>query len=185
MPELVLPVAVLAEIRDIVYATDTETGVRLIGLAEGGRYLVRYVIGPGPAAVERRYAYECDNGYAEVRFNALLKDEPGLKFLGELHVHPDGFPHLSGQDRKTINKVLREYPEFIVGVMQRNPLRLYPYRFTKDSEERMEVCYDLCPKPERTRNTVEKARAGGRLWQRWLGRLRDARARRHRRTHAR
>jgi integrative and conjugative element protein (TIGR02256 family) len=183
-PELILPLSILAEIRDIVYATATETGVRLIGIADGGRYLVRHVIGPGPEAVERRYAYECDNDHAEECFTALLQNEPELKFLGELHVHPDGFPHLSGRDRRTIAAVLRESPEFIAGVMQRNPLRLYPYRFTRHSQESMEVCYDLCPKPERTRSIVEKACAGRRLWQRWLCRLRDAGARRNRRTHA-
>jgi proteasome lid subunit RPN8/RPN11 len=185
MADLILPVLILAEIRDIVYATDTETGVRLIGVGQGGRYLVRYVIGPGPAAVAKPYAYECDNDYAEDRFNALLKDEPELRFLGELHAHPDGFPQLSGRDRKTITEVLKEYPEFVAGIMQRNPLRIYPYRFTKHSEERMEVCYDLCPKSEGTRNPVEEGRAGGRLWQRWLRRLRNARARRHRQAHAR
>lgn len=184
MSELILPVAVLKEIRDIVYATDTETGVRLIGLAKGGRYLVRHVIGPGPAAVEKHYAYACDNDYAEERLNQILKGDPNLGFLGELHVHPDGHPDLSGHDLSTIARVLDEYPEFIAGVMQRNPLRLYPYRFTKHSEEPMEVCFDLFQKPEGTRSIVEQARTRRRLWQRWLGRFRDARARRNRRHHA-
>ena len=184
MPELILPLAVLAEIRDIVYATDTETGVRLIGLANHGRYLVQHVIGPGPAAVEKRYAYACDNDFAEDRFNQLLKDKPGLQFLGELHVHPDGYPCLSGHDRSTIAQVLDEYPEFIAGVMQRNPLRLYPYRFTKHSEEPMEVCFDLFPKPDRARSIVEETRTGGGLWQRWLGRFRNARPCRNRKPDA-
>ena len=184
MPELVLPVVILAQIRNIVYATDTETGVRLIGLARDDRYLVRHVIGPGPSALERPCAYACDNSYAEERFNELLQDEPELRFLGELHVHPDGFPRLSGHDRRTIDRVLEEYPEFIAGVMQRNPLRLYPYRFTKHSEKPMEVCFDLCPKPARTPTAVAKERVGGRLWQRWLRRLRDAGARRHGKSRA-
>jgi hypothetical protein len=185
MPELILPIGILAEIRDIVYATDTETGVRLIGIAERDRYIVRYVIGPGPEATERRYAYECDNSYAEDRFNAWLKENPALRFLGELHVHPDGFPQLSGQDRRTIAEVLREYPDFIAGVVQRNPLRLYPYLFANHSKIPMEVCFDLCPKSEGTRIVVDQERDGGRVWQRWLRRCRDACARRDRKPEAR
>lgn len=184
MPELVLPIAVLAQIRDIVYATETETGVRLIGMAAGECYVVRHVIGPGPAAVERLYSYECDNNYAETRLQALLCDEPELQFLGELHVHPDRFPQLSGLDRHTIREVLQEYPVFVAGVMQRNPLRLYPRLFTSKSEQVMEVCYDFCPQSGRTRSAVAPARAGGRLWQRWLRRRRDAGPRRNRPAHA-
>lgn len=185
MPELVLPIALLGEIRDIVYATDAETGVRLIGCAAGDRYLVRHIIGPGPAAVERRYAYECDNDFAEERFHALRTSDSGLRFLGELHVHPDGFPHLSGLDRQTIAEVLREYQEFIAGVIERDPLRIHPFLFTNHSEQPMEVCYDFCPKSEGTRSPVRQARAGGRLWQCWLRRLRDVGPRRHRRAHDR
>jgi hypothetical protein len=185
MPELILPVALLAEIRDIVYATDTETGVRLVGTACGDRYIVHHIIGPGPRAAERPDTYSCDNTYAEDRFNQWLKEDPALRFIGEMHVHPDCFPHLSGQDRKTIAEVLKEYPEFIAGIMQRNPLRLYPYLFTNHSPERMEVCFDLFPKSEGTRNAVSQARNDSRMWQRWLRRIRDARPGRHREAHAR
>jgi hypothetical protein len=64
MPELIVPVALLGVIRDIVYATDTETGVRLVGIAGGGRYIVRHILGPGPRAIERPYAYSCDKDQA-------------------------------------------------------------------------------------------------------------------------
>ena len=137
MSRLVIPPYLLKQVQGIVEATDTETGVRLFGIKEGQDYLIKHIIGPGKNAELEMYSYECDNGYAEEVFNKLLQEDPNLKFLGELHVHPSGFAHLSEHDRETIREVLKEYPEFIAGVMQRNPFGIHPILFP--AEEKMEV----------------------------------------------
>ena len=137
MSRLIIPPNLLREIQNIVEATDTETGVRLLGIKKEQDYLIKHIIGPGKNAEQEMYSYECDNDYAEEVFNNLLQEDMELKFLGELHSHPTGFARLSEHDRGTIREVLKEYPEFIAGVMQRNPFRMYPILFP--AEEKMEV----------------------------------------------
>jgi integrative and conjugative element protein (TIGR02256 family) len=139
MPSLILPRQALREIRDIVYRTDVETGVRLVGTVEGENFLVLHVIGPGRRALQQACSYEPDNGYAEEVFNELLRENPDLRWLGELHVHPRGFPRLSSTDRETIREVLLGeddalHPEvFVAGVIQRvkGTVRIRPLLFTK------------------------------------------------------
>ena len=159
MPELVLSDGIAAEITRVAYATKLETGVRLMGIRQGDRYRVRHVIKPGPNAVERSATYQCDNDYAEKEFNRLLKDDPTLCWLGELHVHPRGYPMLSSTDRRTVREVMLGtddclHPdEFICGVMQRvlGSLAIHPVLFTRTNIEgvAMEVIYaNLCKKPK-------------------------------------
>ncbi len=134
---LVLPRAILAEMRRIVFRTTHETGVRLVGEAAGQRYMVRHLIGPGPRAVRRSDRYECDNRYAEDRYNELLKGEPRLEFLGELHVHPPDDARLSRQDLATVRKVLRDLPFFIAGTIRRRPFALSPVLFGRRVRRRL------------------------------------------------
>ena len=173
--KLELSPQILSEIKGIVYRTDVETGVRLIGTVKGTGYIVMHVIGPGRKAKQETYAYECDNDYAEREFSRLLKGNPDLKFLGELHVHPSGFPRLSGTDLRTVRQVLKDYPFFIAGVIERHPFSMRPILFTKDQSELMEVSCDIQPKPKRKRSFVREVRGRYRLWKRWLRRRRDAR----------
>lgn len=183
MSRLIIPHNLFKQIQGIVEATDTETGVRLLGTKEEQDYLIKHIIGPGRNAEQEMYSYECDNDHAEEVFNKLLQEDPNLKFLGELHVHPSGFLHLSGQDRETIRKVLKEYPEFIAGVMQRNPFRMYPILFSQ--EQPMEVLYDdIYEKSRTTQAPGGQARMCSRMWERWLCYLRNACAGRRRQTDA-
>jgi len=141
MRSLVLPPKALRRIREIVYRTDVETGVRLVGTLKDGNFLVLHVIGPGRSALEQDLAYEPDNDYAEEVFNELLREDPSLRWLGELHVHPSGFPRLSSTDLATIREVLLGeddalHPkEFIAGVMQRveGTVTIHPRLFTRDN----------------------------------------------------
>jgi proteasome lid subunit RPN8/RPN11 len=128
---LVVQRGTVAEIKQIVYRTTNETGVRLVGTVKGGRYLVRHIIPPGERAVHRPTAYECDNDYAEEQFNRMLARDPDLKFLGELHVHPDGVPNLSRKDLATVRRVLRELPFFIAGTITRRPFAMWPVLFNR------------------------------------------------------
>lgn len=123
---LVLPRDIVAEIKRVVFRTTNETGVRLVGEFEACRYVVRYIIGPGDRAVQRPNYYQCDNEYAEKQFANLLRREPQLRFLGELHVHPQGEAELSTRDMATIRKVLRSLPFFIAGTIVRRPFTILP-----------------------------------------------------------
>ncbi len=170
MRKLILTDEIFSAIEETVNRTGVETGVRLIGTTEAETYVVKHLIGPGPRCLEEAYTYECDNAYAEDVFNRLLEAEPGLKFLGELHCHPPGYPWLSDTDLRTIRQVLKEYPEFIAGVMQRDPLTLHPIHFP--SGEEMEVVCDLYTKSPRARSSKKQA---GHRYRTWLRRLRDIR----------
>jgi hypothetical protein len=137
MASLVLPRDILAEIKRIVFRTVNETGVRLVGEVRGRRYVVRYIIGPGERAIHRSKYYACDNEYAETRFSQLLNREPHLRFLGELHVHPDGNSDFSSRDLATIRKVRRQLPLFIAGTIRRRPFAIAPIVFNRNSSMRL------------------------------------------------
>src|SRR5438876_470778 len=107
MRKLTMPNHIFQEILEVVNACTVETGVRLFG--QGTE--VKYIVGPGPKAIKEFAEYECDNEYAEKEYTRLLEEEPALKFIGELHVHPRGFLRFSSTDLETIREVLKEYPE--------------------------------------------------------------------------
>lgn len=186
MSKLVIPPDLLQQIQNIVAATDTETGVRLFGAKKEQDYLIKHIIGPGKNAEQEMYSYECDNEYAEEMFNKLLQEDVNIKFIGELHVHPSGYPHLSGPDRETIRKVLnlKEYNEFIAGVMQRNPFRMYPILFPQEQPMEVLLYEHIYEKPRTTPAPGGQAHMCGWMWERWLRHLRDARKGRSRQTDA-
>jgi integrative and conjugative element protein (TIGR02256 family) len=130
---LVLPRGIVAEIKRVVFQTTNETGVRLVGEVEGRRYVVRHVIGPGGRAIQRPNYYQCDNEYAEDQFGKLLGREAHLRFLGELHVHPQGESELSRKDLATVRKVLRSLPFFIAGTILRRPFTILPVLFSRNT----------------------------------------------------
>ena len=182
MSRFVISEYLFKRIERIVDATNTETGVRLIGRKNGEDYLINHIIEPGKGAKKEIYSYECDNDYAEETFNRLLDKDPSLRFLGELHVHPTGFPYLSEHDKQTIQEVLKEYPVFIAGVMLRNPFRMYPILFTQNKE--MEVIYDFYEKPKTKETTGGQTRVRYWMWKYWFSYRRDASKDRNRTTNA-
>lgn len=129
-----MPRDTVAKIRRVVFATTGETGVRLVGYVRGRHYVVRHVIGPGPRVIRRANFYECDNHYSERVFASLLDREPGLLFLGELHVHTDGEMRLSAKDRATVRNVLAELPFFIAGTIRRRPFGIAPVLFRRGEQ---------------------------------------------------
>jgi len=172
MSRFVISEDLFKRIKDIVDATNTETGVRLFGTKKEEDYIIKHIIGPGKNAETEICSYECDNDYAEEIFNKLLSEDPSLKFLGELHVHPTGFPFLSGHDRGTIREVLKEYPEFIAGVMQRNPFRMCPILFPQNKA--MEVIYDFYEKPKTQETSGGQTCVRYWMWKYWFCHRRDA-----------
>ncbi len=159
MRKLIFASGVYDAINRVVQAVGVETGVRLVGTIHDDRYEVLYVIGPGQNARQAPYHYCCDNQHAETVFNELIERNPELKWLGELHVHPRGFPRLSGTDLRTVRDVILGtddtlHPEeFIAGVMLRldRHFTVSPLVFSKQNlrGEPMEVDYgtDICQKP--------------------------------------
>jgi hypothetical protein len=65
-----------------------------------------------------------------------------LKHIGELHAHPFGMSWLSRGDLETVRDLLKEYEEFIAGVMLRGwRLKFYPVYFSRQNPkgQKMEV----------------------------------------------
>ncbi len=148
------------QIREIVFATDNETGMCLFGAFENGDARITHIAGPGKKSKHEKYHYTPDNSHYEDVYNELLKTEPKLEHIGEFHVHPGTMSELSCGDHHTIKKVLKTYERFIAGVIVRlnNVLhwdpptegsgksakwfKVYPVYFTRDSEVPCELVID-------------------------------------------
>lgn len=176
MRRLVIPREILEQIRRIVYQTDVETGLSLLGAIDGD-CVVKAIIEPGGNPVEEAYRYRPDNDYENAMLNSFLDQDPTLQWIGELHVHPAGMTWLSSTDRKTIQEILLGgdadtlHPEtFIAGVMQRvnGGVKIYPFLFTRDNLKG-EKLY-VSTKPRRERSALDQTRLRYRLWQRRLRR---------------
>jgi proteasome lid subunit RPN8/RPN11 len=172
--KLIIPTEVFSQIRRIVDSNSVEIGVRLIGI-KADEYKVLHVIGPGTRSVQEAYEYECDNTYFKQEFARLLRQDSNLEFIGELHVHPSGFPELSGHDRWMVKQLLKDFPFFIAGVIQRSPFSFKPICFTETTHQEMEVECELYTKPERTGTTPDKASRCRWLWECGKRHFRDAR----------
>src|SRR5438128_1768996 len=82
-----------------------ETGVSMFGTAIEGTYIMLAVSGPGKNASHAPAEYSGDHAHASEIFNALRTAQPGIRWLGELHVHPRGMIWLSGRDLRTVEEV--------------------------------------------------------------------------------
>ena len=91
-----------------------ETAWRLLGAAEGDTYVVKAVIGPGPATDAGPCHVRCDAEWQQRQLELLCKVWPGLKFLGEGHKHPAGCTCLSHTDIKTATS-MAEDPDYRLG----------------------------------------------------------------------
>jgi len=140
---LVLPEHVFADICEVVSRTagENETGVALFGMTVEERSIVLAVAGPGPHATHEPAHYSADNDYTSDIFHALKSALPSLRWLGELHVHPQGMAWLSSGDRATVRKLLSSdvaqclgLEAFIAGVMQRTKegVGIYPSYFSRE-----------------------------------------------------
>ena len=198
MRKLVFSDGVFRRINEIVHQVDVETGVRIFGDIGTDRYVVRHVVGPGRDALQEPYDYSCDNDHAEREYSRLLKTDPTLQWLGELHVHPSGFPNLSRTDRRTARDVICStedvlHPaEFIVGVIQRREgpdFEVFPVLFSKANlkGETLGVDYGkhhLCAKSGRAERVIAKTYRYCRMWQYWRRSRRDRRTNRTRSDNA-
>lgn len=92
----------------------TETSWRLLGAREGDTYVVKEVIGPGPATDAGPCHVRSDAEWQQRQLEVLCRAQPGLKYLGEAHVHPVDCPRLSHTDIKTATS-MAEDPDYRLG----------------------------------------------------------------------
>src|SRR6266404_7824983 len=128
---LVIPRNVFDEIVRSVSGTPRgcETGVTLFGASSEGvpdaHYIVLAIAGPGRRATHEPAHYSGDENHANDIHDALRSALPGIRWLGELHVHPRGMTWLSRGDLRTVRHLLTGIDEtlhpdeFIAGIMQR------------------------------------------------------------------
>ena len=121
-----------------------ETGVTLFGASLEGtsdsHHMVLAIAGPGRRATHEPAHYSGDENHANEIYFALRSALPGIRWLGELHVHPSGMTSLSCGDLRTVRRILTGtdetlHPdEFIAGVMQRRDgtVDVYPFHFTSE-----------------------------------------------------
>ena len=144
MRTLLLTERILDEIVSVVAqsADGLETGVSLFGTNAGTDSrtdVVLAIAGPGRTATHEPAHYSADENHAAAIYCALRSALPGIRWLGELHVHPRGMTWLSHGDLRTVRQILTGtdatlHPdEFIAGVMQRRngTVDIYPFHFTK------------------------------------------------------
>ena len=151
MKKLLIPKSVFDQIVFSVLETPEghETGVTLFGAGlegtakSGHGCVVLAIAGPGKRATHQPAHYSGDDGHANEIYEALRSAMPGIRWSGELHVHPQGMTWLSGGDRRTVKQILTGdddtlHPqEFIAGVMQRRngTVDIYPFCFTRECLE--------------------------------------------------
>src|SRR6267142_751511 len=87
-----------------------ETGVTLFGTSLEGmpdcHYVVLAIAGPGRRATHQPAHYSGDENHANEIYAALRSALPGIRWLGELHVHPRGLNRLSSGDHRTVRHIL-------------------------------------------------------------------------------
>lgn len=146
MQELVIPKHVLKAIISSVAETSDglETGVTIFGSRSEGptpaTLVILAVAGPGRRSTHEPAHYSGDDDHTNAVHDALRSAMPGIRWLGEFHVHPQGMTWLSGGDRRTVRQILTGsdqtlHPEeFIAGVIQRRngAVDIYPYHFTRE-----------------------------------------------------
>src|SRR5712691_8878550 len=141
--KLFIPIDITRQMYSVVYETAFKTGVTLFGEKEGENFTVAAIAGPGPRVKTQEGShYSGNEEYARMIFNDLLKDKPNLKHIGNLHVHPFKTTRLSVGELRTVKEFLKEYEEFISGVILRNhfwDFKVFPVYFSRSDPEGTEM----------------------------------------------
>ena len=77
-----------------------EAGGQLFATFEGKRIVVREATGPRPSDKRSRWSYKPDRAAEQAEINVCFGR--GLHFIGDWHTHPEGKPHPSGCDQRSI-----------------------------------------------------------------------------------
>jgi integrative and conjugative element protein (TIGR02256 family) len=99
--------------KEAVSKFSNETGGLLMGyLNESGRaVVVTDLIGPGPKAKHRRYAFVPDYDFQEKQIERIyFKSKRLHTYLGDWHTHPNGSSSLSPTDIKALSNIAH-YPK--------------------------------------------------------------------------
>jgi hypothetical protein len=89
--------------QSLVMDTGLETGVSLFGERDGDKFTVAGIAGPGPKATHETYHYSGDEDHKDEVYQSLLRENPKIEYIGELHAHPFGMSWLSRGDIRTIS----------------------------------------------------------------------------------
>ena len=110
--QLIVPPTLLAEIIVEAYRHfPLETGGVLLGRNDGPSTVVTVVIGPGPDATHRRFAFDPDQEWQEQAIaDAWHAADHHLEYLGDWHTHPNGRPRPSKLDITAL-RTIRDSPD--------------------------------------------------------------------------
>ncbi|WP_273429992.1 Mov34/MPN/PAD-1 family protein [Marinobacter sp.] len=86
-----------------------ETGGILAGyVANCGDIVLAGVSGPGPNATHDQFRFTPDHDWQCLFLDKLYRDSSGISvYLGDWHTHPNGRPHMSRLDKKTLNTIAK------------------------------------------------------------------------------
>ncbi|WP_238462143.1 Mov34/MPN/PAD-1 family protein [Paraburkholderia tagetis] len=86
-----------------------ETGGVLAGyIAGNGDPVVQHLIGPGPNAQHIRQRFHPDHDWQCRKLDEIFEMSSGQTvYLGDWHTHPDGSPHMSWLDKRTLRGIAR------------------------------------------------------------------------------
>lgn len=159
MKRLILECGIYEQLCSLAVTFEGEFAVTLFGEVRGDDHVIAHIAPPGEEAINGLSHCSNDAEFEAQFFERLLKDDPGITWLGDLHAHPPGCPWLSRTDRHTIRRLLLDndadvlHPTtYVAGVILRagNDIAIYPSHFTPTNLEgsEMEVCNEsLCEKP--------------------------------------
>jgi integrative and conjugative element protein (TIGR02256 family) len=86
-----------------------ETGGILTGyFSDRGEPVVYAIVGPGPAAVHRPLRFTPDHVWQCRELDTLFEKSGGQwTYMGDWHTHPNGVPHMSWLDRRTLQSIAK------------------------------------------------------------------------------
>jgi integrative and conjugative element protein (TIGR02256 family) len=103
------PRTVLADLHRAAWASyPDETGGVLLGHRQPGDGLgatVRYLVGPGPAAIHEPRRFEPDYAWQAAATAELWTTDQSLEYLGDWHTHPGGTTALSQLDKDALRAI--------------------------------------------------------------------------------
>ncbi|WP_415877914.1 Mov34/MPN/PAD-1 family protein [Burkholderia diffusa] len=87
----------------------SKRGGVLVGyVASNNEPVVQHIIGPGPAARHKRQRFHPDHDWQCHRLDDIFEASSGRAvYLGDWHTHPDGSPHMSWLDKRTLRGIAR------------------------------------------------------------------------------
>ncbi|WP_448165022.1 Mov34/MPN/PAD-1 family protein [Burkholderia cepacia] len=128
-----------------------ETGGVLVGyIAGNGVPVVQHHIGPGPNAQHKRHRFHSDHDWQCRKLDDIFEMSSGqVVYLGEWHTHPDGSPHMSWLDKRTLRGIARHWeaalahPLMIIGAGRAESWDWKAHRYASARMVGLAVSFDV------------------------------------------